>query len=96
MLKKGCFKGDPQVAQTLCYLLSLHALIACEGVADGVHPDVSHVQLARWVGEHGEHIELGLVLRSQLIADSLHTMLPLPLLLPLGFYLLGMVRVLTL
>ena len=37
-----------------------HPLEPCDGVADGVHAHVAHVQLAGRVGEHGEHVKLGL------------------------------------
>ena len=35
-----------------------HPLEVAEGVADGVHAHVAHVQPSRRVGEHGEDIKL--------------------------------------
>lgn len=47
-------------AGTWPYLHPSHLLEACNGVADGVHTHVAHVQLARGIREHGKHVKLGL------------------------------------
>ena len=43
------------------HLHALHAPIAGEHVAHGVIADVAHVNAPRWIGEHLQHIGLGLV-----------------------------------
>lgn len=53
-------EGARAVGQHCPYLHPSHPLEPGDGVTDGVHTHVAHVQLARWVGEHGEHIKLGL------------------------------------
>ena len=35
----------------------LHPVKVRQGVRDGVDPDVAHVQAARGVGEHAQHVE---------------------------------------
>ncbi len=35
-----------------------HPLEVADGVANGVNPHVAHMQLTRWVREHGEDVEL--------------------------------------
>ena len=47
-------------AVTWPYLHPSHLLEACNGVADGIHAHVAHVQLARGIREHGKHVKLGL------------------------------------
>lgn len=42
------------------YLHPSHLLEPCNGVADGVHTHVAHVQLAGRIREHGQYVKLGL------------------------------------
>ena len=37
-------------------IITQHSVVVSKGVRDGVHPDMAHVELARGVGEHGQHI----------------------------------------
>lgn len=41
------------------YIVALHAIEPGHGVANRVHSDVAHVQIAGWIREHGENIFLG-------------------------------------
>lgn len=59
---------------------TLHALEARHHVADGIVADVPHVDVARRVGEHLEHIVLGLVGFGIALEDAA----VFPLLLPPG------------
>ena len=49
-------KGVP--AHRLQNVASQHSLITADDIADGVIAHVPHVQLARWVGQHGQTIVL--------------------------------------
>lgn len=53
-------KGSATPAGTGPYLHPSHLLEACNGVADGVHTHVAHMQLAGGIREHGKHVKLGL------------------------------------
>jgi hypothetical protein len=58
-----------------------HPLVAGQQVADGVDPDVAHVDAARGVREHLEAVELG----PAGILDGAELLTALPDVLPLGF-----------
>jgi hypothetical protein len=51
-------------------ILTLHALIAADDIADGVVAHVTHVQASAGIGEHGQAIEL---LPVRVLGDSEHT-----------------------
>lgn len=38
--------------------MSSHSLEVSDGVADGIHSHVAHVQAARWVWKHREDVKL--------------------------------------
>lgn len=40
------------------HVAALHAVVVGQAVADGVHPDMAHVQPAGGVWEHGQDVEL--------------------------------------
>ena len=37
--------------------VTLESVVVGEGIADGVHADVTHVQLAGRIGEHRQHVK---------------------------------------
>ena len=41
------------------YHFPLHSLTASQCITDGVHSNMAHVELSRWIWEHGQDIELG-------------------------------------
>jgi len=49
------------VAHRLQHVVAFHQLVAAHRVADGVVAHVAHVQRPRGIGEHGQHVILGLV-----------------------------------
>jgi hypothetical protein len=54
----GVFRRQPKrVPSHRVYdVVSPHLVVVGHRVADGVDPDVAHVQLARRVREHGQHV----------------------------------------
>lgn len=66
-------------------VLALHALVTADHIADAVITHVAHVQSARRVGEHAQAIELFLAG----ILGDLEALIVIPVLLGLGFDLIG-------
>ena len=65
-------------------VVTLHTAIAIEHIVEGVVADMTHMQLARGVGQHGAHVELGLFLAVRVLNGAVDVVLP-PLFLNLGF-----------
>lgn len=60
ILNTHCHTPAGSKADPCPYLHASHFLEPRNGVTEGVDSYVAHVQLARRVWEHGEHIEFGL------------------------------------
>ena len=56
MVQGGVFSGQAKGIPThgLQHIKALHTVAACQHIANGVIAHMAHVQLARWVGKHGE------------------------------------------
>ena len=78
-------KGIP--AHGLQHILAQHALIAADGITDGVVANVAHMQVATGIGEHGQAVELFPV---RVLHDA-KTVILLPVVLGSRFYFLRFV-----
>lgn len=74
----------PKNTLTHTHLLPPHAVEVCNGVTNGIHSDVAHVQVTRRVGEHGEGIEL-VFARTKAIVYRCSGCHSLPMCLPFWF-----------
>ena len=66
----------------------LHPLHPRNHIRDRVVPHMTHVEIPRWVGKHGQSIELGL----RKVYRSCIQSLSLPSILPLGFDRCGIIK----
>ena len=62
VLDRGVLGGQPErvPAHRMQDAEALHALVARQRVTDAVVSDMAHVEDARWVGKHLQHVVLGL------------------------------------
>ncbi len=62
VLERGVFGGQAEgiPAHGVKHVVAAHPHVAREGVADSVVADVAHVKLAARIGQHLEHVVLGL------------------------------------
>ena len=43
-------------------MLACEAVISGNGIRNGVHSDMTHVQCTTWIGKHGQHVKLAVAL----------------------------------
>ena len=92
VLDGGIFRGQAEgiPSHGMKHVVAIHPHVAGEGVADGVVAHVSHVQGARGIGQHFEHV---IFLFCGVGFGGVELGIALPALEPFGFYALGIVAV---
>jgi len=56
MFNRSIFSWQAEGVPTdwMQYIKALHAFIACHGITQTVIPDMTHMQVAGWVGKHDQ------------------------------------------